>query len=348
METSVAKRPRLEPQPRNAEEIIQEQRQVIENQKAQIQNLEERNQQLEEQLKNPTSSAMEIDIKNVPVPKLPNEVWLEIMSYLSTYEVLRNVAQVSKRFHKLSEDPHVIRKIEVESVQSWPKDKEEKYCNDFLGVVKRSLKLKILSFGFGYDIDNKSGQMFLEALPSLNHQFLHEFCLKGDGKKDYSNAAGFFDPLNENILKYVEMCPELKVLKFEFKPQTIEFDEEEERKCRVEYPYLNEMVEGIKKFKLKNLKEFHLIGVDNYMGGNFFFLFGEKKFLETITENFPKLQLLCVTLQYDVWHPQWNNIFQKFASEKSIKIEISSVLKCVCGHAPDCNPYTDSKYFYPK
>ena len=348
METSVAKRPRLDPQPRNAEEIIQEQRQVIENQKARIQKLEERNQQLEEQLKNPTSSAMEIDIKNVPVPKLPNEVWLEIMSYLSTYEVLRNVAQVSKRFHKLSEDPHVIRKIEVESVQSWPKDKEEKYCNDFLGVVKRSLKLKILSFGFGYDIDNKSGQMFLEALPSLNHQFLHEFCLKGDGKKDYSNAAGFFDPLNENILKYVEMCPELKVLKFEFKPQTIEFDEEEERKCRVEYPYLNEMVEGIKKFKLKNLKEFHLIGVDNYMGGNFFFLFGEKKFLETITENFPKLQLLCVTLQYDVWHPQWNNIFQKFASEKSIKIEISSVLKCVCGHAPDCNPYTDSKYFYPK
>ena len=109
METSVAKRPRLEPQPRNAEEIIQEQRQVIENQKAQIQNLEERNQQLEEQLQNPTSSAVEIDIKNVPVPKLPNEVWLEIMSYLSTYEVLRNVAQVSKRFHKLSEDPHVIR-----------------------------------------------------------------------------------------------------------------------------------------------------------------------------------------------------------------------------------------------
>ena len=143
METPVAKRSRVEPQSQNAEEIIQEQRQVIENQRARIQNLEEqlkasesRNQQLEEQLKN----SME-----VPVPLLPNEVWLEIMSYLSTYDVLRNVAQVSKRFHRLSEDPHVIRKIEVESVQSWPKDKEEKYCNDFLGVVKRSLKLKILS-----------------------------------------------------------------------------------------------------------------------------------------------------------------------------------------------------------
>ena len=94
METSVAaKRPRLEP--RNAEEIIQEQRQVIENQKARI-------LQLEEQVKNLELFATETKIKNVPVPELPNEIWLEIMSYLSTYDVLKNVAPVSKRFHKLS------------------------------------------------------------------------------------------------------------------------------------------------------------------------------------------------------------------------------------------------------
>ena len=104
MEMPVAKGP----QPQNAEEIIQEERQVIENQKAihgrRIQKLEEqlkalesrnqqleeqlkasesRNQQLEEQLKNSTSLSME-----VPVPELPNEIWLEIMSYLSTYDVL--------------------------------------------------------------------------------------------------------------------------------------------------------------------------------------------------------------------------------------------------------------------
>ena len=40
MEMPVAKRPQLEPQPRNAEEIIQEQRQVNENLKARIQQLE--------------------------------------------------------------------------------------------------------------------------------------------------------------------------------------------------------------------------------------------------------------------------------------------------------------------
>ena len=164
METSVAKRPRLEPQ--NAEKIIQEQKQVIENQKARI-------QQLEEQLKTSESSATETIIKTIPVlkvflalpvPELPNEIWLEIMSYLSTYDVLKNVARVSKRFHKLSEDPYIITKIEVDSVQFWPENKEEKYgsvqsatlenpvhraekyCNDFLEVLKRSLKLRGKAF----------------------------------------------------------------------------------------------------------------------------------------------------------------------------------------------------------
>ena len=91
METSVAKRPRLELEPRNAEEIIQEQRQVIENLKARNQQLEEL---LEEILKNSELSATQTKIRNVliPVPELPNEIWLEIMSYLSTYDVLRNVA----------------------------------------------------------------------------------------------------------------------------------------------------------------------------------------------------------------------------------------------------------------
>ena len=109
------KRPRLEPRDhplsmlRNAENIIQEQMKVIEKLKA-------RNQQLEEQLK-------DWEISMVPIPELPNEIWLEIISYLSTYDILRNVAQVSKRFHKLSEDPHVIRNIEVNSSQFLvPKD----------------------------------------------------------------------------------------------------------------------------------------------------------------------------------------------------------------------------------
>merc|ERR1719510_1858163 len=129
MDTLLIKRARMEL--KNAEEIIQEQRKVIENQKAEI-------QELKEQLKNWELIAKETKIKNVAIPELPNETWLEIIGYLSTFDVLRNIAQVSKRFHRLSEDPHVIRKIEVEFDQSWPEDINEKYCDDFLGVLKRS------------------------------------------------------------------------------------------------------------------------------------------------------------------------------------------------------------------
>ena len=107
MKTSASKRPRLEHNYcQDPEEIIQEQREIIKNQKARIEQLEEL---LKEVLINLESSATEIKIKNVlvpvPVPELPNEIWSEIISYLSTFDILRNVAQVSKRFHELSEDP---------------------------------------------------------------------------------------------------------------------------------------------------------------------------------------------------------------------------------------------------
>ena len=243
METSVAKRPRLEPQ--NAEEIIREQRRiiesqktvierqkmriiesqktVIENQKIVIENQEAEIEQLvQEQRKNLELFATETKTKNVSVPKLPNEIWLEIMSYLSTKDVLRNVAQVSKWFHKLSKDPHVIRKIEFDPSKFLPEDKEEKYCDDFLEVLKRSVKLRSLSFGFSGDIETtideidekivKSGEKILEALPFMNHPFLQEVCLT------LTLAPKISAPINENLGRYLEECPELKVLKFEFKP----------------------------------------------------------------------------------------------------------------------------------
>ena len=308
MEESVAKKPRLES--RNAEEIHQELRQVIKKPKAQIQQLE------------------------VQLLELPNEILLEIMSYLSTSDVLINVAQVSKRFQDLSEDPNVIRKIEVDPAQIWPKEKEEKYCDDFLEVLKRSRKLKILSFGLSWDIKNdKSGKKFLEALPSMNHQLLQEFCLKGDGKTKYENASKFLNPYPEdtleyeNILKYLQNCPNLKVLKFEFKPELrmdevgVEIDE---------YPLFSDMEEGITSLKLKNLQELHLIGVDM----RFFLHYCDdfKIVFERIAENLPKLQRLCFTCQ-DIERVSKNlkgphhQLCREFASEKNIRLEICSMSK---------------------
>ena len=91
----MAKRPRLEPL---------SDKEIIKNLKARI-------QYLEEQLKT----------QSILVPDLPNEIWLKIMSYLSTFDLLRNVAQVSKKFNQLSKDPYLIRKIQL-NFESWAKD----------------------------------------------------------------------------------------------------------------------------------------------------------------------------------------------------------------------------------
>ena len=151
------------------------------------------------------------------IMELPNECLLEIMSYLSTYDILRNMAGVSKRFHKLSQNPLLIRKIEVNS-GSWPKNQEKKYLQDLLEVLKRSLRLTFLSFDFGIaelpnSLQASSAETFLKSLPSMDHEFLKEFCLKAAYANDFLLNEEY-----EDLNKYLEKQPNLKILRFEIKP----------------------------------------------------------------------------------------------------------------------------------
>ena len=180
-----AKRPRMEPQ--NDKEIIQDQRQVIENLKARI-------RQLEEEL---------LEFKSfLPVPELPNETWIKIMSYLSTYDVLINVAQVSKKFHQLSQDPHLIRKIHVD-YESWPENQKEEYRKEFLRVLKRSVNITFLSFKFGFE----------GKLRSL--AFLNRWCPKLKKIKiEFKPDTTFLSPNNpmDNILEWESLRNVQKII----------------------------------------------------------------------------------------------------------------------------------------
>ena len=245
-EESVAKRRRVESQ--NAEQIIeepmcleipcqelrmdlQEQRRVNQNLQAQLAMKDKRIQELEQKNWILESYLMERKTKNIMEPKffrnlmeLPNENLLKILGYLSSYDVLRNVAVVSQKFHELSQDRHLIRKIKVDS-ESWLGFLESlkvEYCKEFLEVVKRSLNLRFLLFDFsqwyledaastGRNIE-LSGEMFLRTVPSMNHQFLKELHLRKPCA--FGNESdGLFET---TILKYVEKCPNLKVIKFEW------------------------------------------------------------------------------------------------------------------------------------
>ena len=90
------------------------------------------------------------------------------MSYLSTFDLLRNVAEVSKTFHQLSKDPYLIRKIQL-NFESWAKARrlgqEVEYSRSIGKVLTRSRNLTFFSFEFP---KRNYGKMFVWALHHLN------------------------------------------------------------------------------------------------------------------------------------------------------------------------------------
>ena len=317
--------------------------------------------------KNWKSPLVERKIKNIAEPKfstnlmeLPDECLLKILGYLSNFDLLRKVAVVSKKFHELSQDRHLIRKIEVNS-QFWPMDQKEEYCNGFLEVLNRSLNLTFLSFDFGMDHEG-SGKMFLKALPSMNHQFLKEFHLMCDSS-DFDGAdwpvlsllqqqlSVTADNCYEEILEYIGKCPNLKILKFEFNP-----NENLEGNFLI-HPYLKQIEESaITHFKLKNLQELHLNGFEINLEKEDF-----KKLLETFAENLPKLQRLCLTTEinncFEGNMDEYEEICRAFASQKHIKVEIRDIpvlcdfdygVKSTCCGQYKVHPSKELKIFSPK
>ena len=126
---------------------------------------------------------------------IPDEILLEIMGYLSTKDILKNLAQVSKRFHRLSKDPQLITKIELKPApvyefdefgfwHGWSEERRKKYYDDFSKVLQESQKLKFLSLDFDdqrnqdYHPNEGNNVILNNILPLLNPQCIEEFSFK--------------------------------------------------------------------------------------------------------------------------------------------------------------------------
>ena len=154
--------------------------------------------------------------------------------------VLRNVARVSKRFKKLSEDPFLIRKIELhkssyrhngEVIRACFNEdpilireinvndrshsfNDREYNDGCFNVLKTSKNLKFISldiYGYGNSAFIKK---FLEESPSSNHQHLEEFQIHGRQDKcgDWEGDSNIM----VELMEYLQNCPKLKILKFEY------------------------------------------------------------------------------------------------------------------------------------
>ena len=215
----------------------------------------------------------------INLPDLPDEIWLKILEYLSTKDILRNVAIVSRKFHQISQDPFLIKRIELKSNEEfeiWTRLKEKDYFADFFKVLKRSEKLTCLSLNLEF-----MGQVFqlekiIKPLPFLvNLQGLEEFSLK--------SSCDFQQFKASKVLKYLDQCPKLKILKIDcFKTGN-----------------LGPISKTISKFKFKNVKELHLTlrgtATANYASVMVMVL---KTFVKNITQNLPNIRLLCLTMSF--------------------------------------------------
>lgn len=242
---------------------------------------------------------------------LPPEILLKIMENLSTQDILRNVAQVSKKFHQISQDRFLVKRIELKSNEEfeiWTRSKEKNYFADFFKVLKRSEKLTCLSLNLEF-----MGQVFqlekiIKQLPFLvNPRHLQEFCLK---------SSCDFQQFKGNILKYLDKCPKLKILKIDcFKTGN-----------------MGVISKTISKFKFKNVKELHLTlrgtATTNYTSILRNVL---ERFIKNITQNLPNIRLLRLTISF---HSDTNKYgsynwirrcLKKFGRQVAVKIKIRNL-----------------------
>ena len=77
--------------------------------------------------------------------KLPNEMWLKIMSYLKNKDIFKSFALVNKHFHALTLDPSTVKYLELEDIRR-DKTKSKVLYGKWIEIIKQSrslVKLKI-------------------------------------------------------------------------------------------------------------------------------------------------------------------------------------------------------------
>ena len=290
---------------------------------------------VDNKIKNDMELPEENKVKNVMetqefdlLRELPYEIFLKIMGYLSTSDILKKMAPVSKSFYQLSRDQNVIKRMEFKIlgftsdwIRSWTDERRKKYYDDFFKVLKNSQKLKVFSF----DLDQQLVGNFYSQVesscfyrnwmePSVNLQYLEEFYIK-IRNIELESCTDF--------LQYgvFDRCPKLKIFEI-WRQHYVDYSP------TIDYSVI---LNTIASFNSKSLQILHLYTPNtNPHMTNLCDPLIMKNVLKMMTENMPKIQYFNLTLNSnaDVHKILQKNVYkicQEIASEKKIKIEIRSI-----------------------
>ena len=268
-----------------------------------------------------TPIAMEKTIKTVmerlPLDVFSDEILLKIMGNLSTFDILRKIAQVSKRFHRLSLDKCLIKQAEFKNIEfifNWryrSAERKEKYFNDFFEVLNNAQKLKSLSIHLDLPSMEKFCRNWNWNWNVWNYQCLEEFCIH---VRFIIHSDSYMDYLKFGVCKIIDRCPNLKRL------EIVSY-----LSCDTKFILILNTIAN--SFNSKCLQELHLT----------FYNFGShfcsahvhhrclKNVIKKMTENLPNMQYfhLAWYIPWDTNIPSvYTEVCREMASESKIKIEI--------------------------
>ena len=252
-------------------------------------------------------------IAKTRIPRLPDEIWLKIMGYLSTSDILRKMARISKRFNRISRDQNLIKRIEFKSFEltfgrrtrAWTDERMKNFYDDFFEVLKNAQNLRFLSLHLEPSMLGGRFHGILIQL-SANYEYLEELHIQTrDIGLDLMQSDDEF-----NV--FLDRCPKLKILKLENDnladpPHTV--------------PYV---LATIASFKSRSLKELRLVFHRTHCNSSL------TVFLKTLTENMPQLRSIYIAFntgtndQFSTAIAQ-QRIFQEIVSKKKLRIQIRDI-----------------------
>ena len=158
-------------------------------------------------------------------PKVPNEIWMKIMSYLKTRDMFGKFALVNKHFHGLTLDPSAVKYLHIAEVRN--KTRSKVLFKNWMKIVKRSRTLKELKIKAHFTYLDWNGliEETLKSNPCLKSLNIN-YLATSEKMPSLTLSPGVFEALklakglqcyqslNVNVTHefYIEIC-KLKLLK---------------------------------------------------------------------------------------------------------------------------------------
>ena len=152
-------------------------------------------------LQGPQKNTIFVEDTKVDSSKLPNELWMKILTYLPTRDIFATFALVNKHFHRLTLDPRSIKYLQIRDIDSDCMDQ----LYNMKKVLKRCKNLKELSITkTTYDYNDAFVMEAMEITKNLESVKISVETFISSIER-YREAINTFFEINHKTLKRIHL-----------------------------------------------------------------------------------------------------------------------------------------------